>query len=296
MDEFSDGYEVPEAPPPPPPPTWAEAMATVPVIRDWLESPALACRLCGQGFRDPYDHQAVAGEVRKDVCYDCVEAELRRSTNERELRSVLSKLIPPEFEGKTLDVKSFKLEPDLDALDLVSRWKFAPRNGRSLYLWSKQPGTGKSHMAYAIARREILEGRRIVALEWTELLAKFRSTYGKKLGATSEEELDRMIERCDLLLVDDVAGDGKVNDWALGKLWELVNTRYIHQRQLLLTTQFPMVSFDEWNLTRILGASGRRVVSRLQAMVDEIQVRGQDARGQLSLLTPVDNATQGVKP
>lgn len=263
------------------PKTFGQAMAEIPLVADWFNAAELTCSTCGAKFRNPY------GVGSDATCFDCEERAERRKTNAIELRAQVANLVPPEFEGKTLSLSSFRVEPDIAALDRVCDWTWQRQGGRSLYLWSRGTGTGKSHMAYALIQRELLDGRRVLAFEWTDLLGRFKATYGKRHHATSEDELDRAIEQADLVLIDDLAGDGKVNDWALGKLWEIVNGRYIQRRQLLITANFPIVSSEtereKPDVARMLGASGRRVASRLEGMCDEVQVRGGDARGQMPI-------------
>jgi DNA replication protein DnaC len=228
-------------------------------------------------------------------CFDCDQEEEHRIELTKGARETVARVIPPLFEGKGF--ADFTVPPgDPHALSAMQAFRFQARAGRSLYLWSQGSGCGKSHLAFALAQREIWAGRKVAAIEWTDFLGKLKASWTKRIGAPTEDQVEGALEGVDVLILDDV-GAGKMSEWAAEKLWGIVNARYIAQRQLVITSNFPpMLAGPTPDLARVLGAGGKRTASRLLSMCDVIQVRGGDVRitrepvrpipGQLGLLEP----------
>jgi DNA replication protein DnaC len=210
-------------------------------------------------------------------CWDCDEEEEHQQAITRNARETIARVIPPLFEDKGFG--DFTVPPgDAVALFAVKNFRHQARGGRSLYLWSAGSGCGKSHLAFALAKREIHAGRRVAAIEWTDFLGKLKASWTKRVGAPTEDQVESALEGVDVLVLDDV-GAGKMSEWAAEKLWGIVNARYIAQRQVVITANFPPLQPGTTpDLARVLGAGGKRTASRLLSMCDVIQVHGGDRR------------------
>src|SRR5690625_4159968 len=94
-----------------------------------------------------------------------------------------------------------------------------PRN----LLFTGKYGIGKSHLAKVIADGVMDKGYDSIFISVTKLITKFRSSYNKGSEYT-EEELIEALNTVDLLVLDDL-GSEKATDWALEKLFEIVDQR-----------------------------------------------------------------------
>ena len=98
-------------------------------------------------------------------------------------------------------------------------------------------GTGKSHLAVAIAYTWIMADRGMAWYYQVErLLDELRRGYNREDGASEDTYrlLDTVIG-CSLLVLDDL-GAQKGTDWATAKLDEIIDGRYAHGRYTVITT------------------------------------------------------------
>lgn len=111
------------------------------------------------------------------------------------------------------------------------------------------PGTGKTHLAYAIAAQQLAVGRPVFAHTVPAMLDLLR-------GAVASETYEgtfAMIRDVNVLVLDDL-GAQRGTDWADQALYELLNHRYANRLPLVVT------------MNRAPGECGmdERLVSRLQ--------------------------------
>jgi DNA replication protein DnaC len=216
------------------------------------------------------------------LCFECAQETEEREERKQAARQNIERIIPPLFEDKRLS--NFDVPPgDATALAACNAWRLERGGGRSLYLYGGT-GLGKTHLAAAIAIREILEGRSVVFLEWSDFLGKLRATFGSKYQGRTEQDIQADLERADLVVIDDIGG-GKSTEWAAERLWLIVNGRHVRRRQLVITSNIPLDSIGaEVDLRRwVGGAAGQRIVSRLSSMTTTVRVSGKDVREQMEL-------------
>jgi DNA replication protein DnaC len=156
-----------------------------------------------------------------------------------------------------IDVRGFIDELD-DRLD----------SGRGLWLFG-DTGTGKTTLAMLISKAA-LEARRSVAIySLPKLLARIRRTYDAEPGGDSYLAFFERLTAVDLLHIDDLGAE-KRSDWVLEQLYALINERYETERSVLITTNLPHDELEE--------QIGKRTVSRLSQMCDEVPLFGDDRR------------------
>jgi len=110
-------------------------------------------------------------------------------------------------------------------------------------------GSGKTHLAAAIANFVIDLGIPTLFLTVPDLLDWLRASFGG--GEESFEERLMEIRNCRLLILDDL-GTQNATPWAEEKLYQIINHRYVHRLPTVVTTN---LALDE-----IAG----RISSRLQ--------------------------------
>lgn len=135
-------------------------------------------------------------------------------------------------------------------------------------------GTGKTHLASAVARMAVDEGMSVRVTDMLGILAAFKATYG---GEGSEDAVLGRISRCRLLVIDDL-GKEAPTEWTLGQVFRVINDRYENMRPVVVTTQF-----GKSDLIRRLARHGDAetavaIVSRLSETCRKVELTGTDRR------------------
>ena len=159
--------------------------------------------------------------------------------------------------GAVADVREFIDELD-NRLD----------SGRGLWLFG-DTGTGKTTLAMLISKAALEAGRSVAIYSLPKLLARIRRTYDSEPGGDSYLAFFERLTAVDLLHIDDLGAE-KRSDWVLEQLYALINERYETERAVLVTTNLPHDELEE--------QIGKRTVSRLSQMCDEVALFGDDRR------------------
>lgn len=168
-------------------------------------------------------------------------------------------LIP--YDLKNSGFKNFKVTSSnvfmvkKEAMDYVKRFVEVDSTERGNLLIMGNPGTGKTHLATAIARTIKEKGFLVGQLTTGSLLSKIKSTYHNEAIRTEENILDDL-ERFDLLILDDLgseAGNKDTFGWSKKMLLEIVNRRI--GKATIYTSNF--------NEEHLPTAIGERAFSRL---------------------------------
>jgi len=97
---------------------------------------------------------------------------------------------------------------------------------------SGNPGTGKNHLATAIARMVMDSGFSVMQTTAHEVIMRIRETWGKT-SVASEREVVRIFGQADLLILDEVGKQfgGKGDEV---HLFEVVNQRYLEMKPTIV--------------------------------------------------------------
>jgi DNA replication protein DnaC len=140
--------------------------------------------------------------------------------------------------------------------------------GRGLWLFG-DTGTGKTTLAMLISKTALEAGWSVAIYSLPKLLARIRRTYDAEPGGDSYLAFFERLTAVDLLHIDDLGAE-KRSDWVLEQLYALINERYETERSVLVTTNLPHDELEE--------QIGKRTVSRLSQMCDEVPLFGDDRR------------------
>lgn len=218
----------------------AQMSAITGVKRDPLWS---KCPACGE--------EAAAARAEKDR----IAASMERQRRVAGL--VNGACIPPRFAARGFAEYVAKAPGQNMALTVakkfVENWKECEKIGRSL-IFTGGPGTGKTHLACAIARG-VAEQHMAAPLfmSVSAALRTIKATYSKNATQTETDALSSLIDDPDLLIIDEIGVQvGSEHEKLL--LFEILNERYQYLR--------PTILISNLNLSELEGYLGQRIMDR----------------------------------
>lgn len=147
--------------------------------------------------------------------------------------------------------------------------------GEGIY-FSGGNGTGKTHLAVAIALELIEKGVPVICMTSIKLLQEIRRTYDRNRNV-SEYQILEAYKEVDLLVIDDL-GQENITDWSLAMLYDIINDRYERCLPTIVTTNLnDQELIRAWSL-RTNDWTAKAIVSRLHEMTMGITVTGRDRR------------------
>lgn len=146
-----------------------------------------------------------------------------------------------------------------------------PQKERNGLFISGTKGTGKTHLAAAIANQLIQGGVPVICMTMIDLLSRIKETFEGGKG-TSEAEILRIYKDVPLLIIDDI-GTEQPTEWGLAKIYTIINARYEGYMPTIITTNY---SGDE--LIRRMtpatddGYTAAKTIDRLREMCAGIEM------------------------
>ncbi len=96
-------------------------------------------------------------------------------------------------------------------------------------------GTGKTHLATAIANSLIRSGTPVICMTMIDLLARIKRTFDN--GDLTEDDVMRIYEEVPLLVIDDL-GSEQPTEWGIAKIYTIINARYEALMPVVITTNY----------------------------------------------------------
>ena len=189
---------------------------------------------------------------------------------EREKRSSERRLKSAKFPTlKSLDGFDFSARPSINKIEIAElmRCEFIDKKENLLFVGN--PGTGKSHLATAIASAACAKGYRVRFIRVTELVTQLIESRDERNLARFKATLGRL----DLLVLDEL---GYVPASKIGAelLFDVISSAY-ERTSLIVTTNLPFESWTEvLGSERLTGATLDRLTHRCRI----IETKGESYR------------------
>jgi DNA replication protein DnaC len=178
------------------------------------------------------------------------DAQRMRSKKLTEIQSLAG--IPLRFQPKTIDGYRATNDNQRIAQTICRRyaesWPEQYRKGGSLVL-TGLPGTGKTHLACAIANMIMPEHMATVSFgAVSTIIRSVRSTYG---GKGSETQALSELLKPDLLIMDEIGAEGG-SDHDTKLLFEIINKRYENLRPTILISNLNAEALEKYLGQRVM--------------------------------------------
>jgi DNA replication protein DnaC len=210
------------------------------------------------------------GAVASREAYEAEEARRKGEEQERNRRESVVRIfseIPQHFQDRTFD--SFVVNDDNRAAYNLAR-AYPAKEGKQSIMMAGKPGTGKTHLAAAVAIGQALQQKSVIFGTVPTILGRIKDTFSG--GDVTESEVKSAIMNCSLLVLDDL-GKEKPSEWVEETLYEIINARYVRRLPVIITTNVGLKAVEsryQWN--------GAAIVSRLFEMCAGVRVEGEDYR------------------
>lgn len=162
--------------------------------------------------------------------------------------------IPIAFRGRSFDTFEVETDEQRHALEIAKEfadnfWSRHHPEGRFL-VFGGNPGTGKSHLALAIAQTVMMRGTAMYR-DVMDIIRMVRSTWSRE-SDKSEDDVFRLLgTTLDLLVIDEVGVQRGTEDEQV-ILFDIINRRYRDNRPTILLTNLGGKALGEFLGARIM--------------------------------------------
>lgn len=162
------------------------------------------------------------------------------------------------------------------AKEYADNFTYHQARGDGLYIEGTN-GTGKTHLAAAIALQLIGEGIPVICKTSSDLLLDIKKSFDGE--GTRESDVLDIYKRVDLLIIDDL-GKEQCSDWSMSTLYSILNDRYEDMKPTIVTTNYnadalvAALTPKGFDNTKIVA-----IISRLREVSTVMTMAWEDIRG-----------------
>lgn len=258
--------------------------------------PVQKCPFCGEEL---FPH-GVVREMRITRWFtpycDCSEAkEARERQQEKEIHDIIkagqeqarqAKIaqmiegcgMKKRFMNRTFEnfnaMKGNQLAAYTAARNYARDFEEVKEDGNGLYFFGSN-GTGKTHLAAAIALELMPKGVGVIFRTMAGLLSDIKATFD---GSHTEAEVLKAYTDADLLIIDDL-GKEQCTDWAISQLFTIVNNRYEDCKPIIITANYAIEELEQALVPKgFTDDKAKAIVSRLRETCDPVSMYWKDHR------------------
>ena len=193
---------------------------------------------------------------------DAKDAERKRimqsDIERRRIESLFQRAgIPQRFQKRTFGNYTATNEGQIKALRNAKAysdsWKEVLEHGTCL-IFSGQAGTGKTHLACAIANSLIGQGVSSLFTTVSDAMRSIKRTYGSDSTMSEGQAIAAFVDP-QLLILDEVGGS-KGTDYEMQLMFDIINKRYENSRPTIIMTNLDPIALREH--------LGERITDRLR--------------------------------
>ena len=226
-----------------------------------------------------------AVEYRKKIEEELARerAERERREKERAYREKIERLLKESKLGERFKSRTF------ENFEITKKNKFAYeiakkyadefekylKSGLGL-MFTGSYGAGKTHLAAAICHELIKKGFQPIFGTMITLLEKIKATYDE-YALENEEQIINKYLSCDLLIIDDL-GKEKPSEWALEKLYYIINSRYEAMKPVVITSNYDIERLKVRLTLKDNSETAEAIISRLYEMCRGVHLDDEDYR------------------
>ena len=158
----------------------------------------------------------------------------------------------------------------------------AAKTLQNLYIFGN-PGTGKTFLAAIMGNEFLKQGKSVIFVDTPTLLDQMKSTFDSSSESTLEN-LMLKLAKVDVLILDDL-GTETPTQWAVERLYLVINARYNAQKPLIVTSNYDLQQAAERLNNPVngeRGVTGSRIVSRIRGLCKTARISGDDKRRNVS--------------
>ncbi len=247
-----------------------------------IYTPLLEPCTCPKGKAD-YERQKVEAQAAR-------EAE-EQAKKDKQLRERISRIIFESGMGErflrrtfdTFTVDDNNRKAHTAALEYVNNFNKmlpradAPEPGKNGLFICGEPGTGKTHLAAAIANCLIRQGKPVVCATMIDLLGRIKQSFAYE---GEEARVLYLYKTVPLLVIDDM-GKEPPTEWAVSTIYSIINARYEAYLPIIVTTNYDSDTLIKRMTPRETkdDTTARATLDRLREMCKGLALMGESRRG-----------------
>lgn len=212
------------------------------------------------------------------VTYTPCKYALAEERQQRFEKNFKSSKLPKKYIGKTFS--DYEVTADnKKAVDAAKEFLKNPSQGLRFY---SMPGRGKTFLAAIIAQEFLKLGHTVIFGDVPSILDDLKNTFDKD-GDKKTFELMDALETVDLLILDDL-GTETPTEWAVERLYLIINQRYNAEKPIIVTTNYKAQELEmrlnnpKNKAEKMQSVTGSRIVSRILEMCKGVELKGNDRR------------------
>ena len=193
--------------------------------------------------------EAVAEHEKEEAARKAQEEADRRAEEDRRQRERIRKVVGESGMGdrfRRRTFETFQITQENQKVAKTAR-RFAEafetllpaagvsEPGRNGLFIAGPPGTGKTHLAAAIANYLLEQGRPVICMTMIDLLERIKRTFNT--AGTDEGSVLKVYKTVPLLIIDDM-GKEPPTVWAISTIYNIINGRYEAYLPTIVTTNY----------------------------------------------------------